>query len=435
MIERKDSGAENAPPELKESVASLMTAFDAFKKKNDERLKEIEKKGTADALTEESLKKLEDAVKKSQDYYAEEHKKLEAAINRKGMNSTAESDAETKEAEDFSKQRGVTVSVDELKSYKSALMGYIRKNNSGNYDETKALSSGSDPDGGYTITPDLSGRIVKLIYETSPVRQVANVLTIGTNTLEGVFDLNDTSSGWVGDTEAPTETTTPKIGEWRIPVHTQYAEPRATQNMLDDASIDIEAWLAAKVADRISRTENTAFISGNGEKKPRGFLTYGAGTPSASAFNTLERIVSGASGAFAASAPGDALINLVFALKAFYRTNANFMMKRATLAEVRKLKDGQGNYLWQPDFATRQGGNLLGFGVVEAEDMPTMAANSLSIAFGDFNAGYQIVDRQGIRILRDALTAKPYVKFYTTKRTGGDVVNFEAIKLLKFATS
>jgi HK97 family phage major capsid protein len=181
--------------------------------------------------------------------------------------------------------------------------------------------------------------------------------------------------------------------------------------------------------------ENTAFVSGNGNKKPRGFLTYAAGTPSSSTFSVIEQLPTGAAGAFASTNPGDAMINLVYSLKAPYREKAVFMMKRATLAEVRKLKDGQGNYLWQPDFQLKQGGTLLGFNVVEAEDMPAIAANSLSIAFGDFKAGYQIVDRQGIRILRDSFTAKPYVKFYTTKRVGGDVVNFEAIKLLKFAVS
>jgi HK97 family phage major capsid protein len=326
--------------------------------------------------------------------------------------------------------------VGAYRNYKSAFRQYLRKNNAGsNVDEIKALSAGSDPDGGFAVTPDMSGRITRLIQETSPVRQVANVATIGTDALEGVNDLNEATSGWIGETEARSETGAPQIGEWRIPVHEQYAEPRATQKLLDDAMFDIEGYLTGKIADRLARMENAAFVNGNGVKKPRGFLTYPAGTPTSSSFSVIEQLPSGKSADFADTDPGDALINLVYALKAPYRERAVFMMKRATLAEVRKLKDGSGNYLWQPDFQMKTGGTLLGFNVTEAEDMPTIAANSLSIAFGDFGSGYQIVDRQGIRILRDSFTAKPYVKFYTTKRVGGDVVNFEAIKLMKFAVS
>lgn len=326
--------------------------------------------------------------------------------------------------------------IDAYRNYKSAFRNYIRKNNAGGQiEEVKALSAGSDPDGGYTVTPDMSGRIAQLVRDTSPMRQVANVVTIGTDALEGVNDLNEATSGWVGETESRPETAAPRIGEYRIPVHEQYAEPRATQKLLDDSLFNVEEWLAGKIAERLARMENESFVTGNGVKKPRGFLTYAAGSPGAASFNVIEQVLSGGSGDFAAEDPGDALINLVYALKSAYRDNAVFMMKRSTPAEVRKLKDNNDNYLWQPDFQQKQGGTLLGFNVIEAEDMPTVGAGSLSIAFGDFNAGYQIVDRQGIRILRDSFTAKPYVKFYTTKRVGGDVVNFEAIKLMKFSTT
>jgi len=264
---------------------------------------------------------------------------------------------------------------------------------------------------------------------------VANIVTIGTDRLEGTRDLDEVTTGWVGETEERSETDSPQIGQYVIPVHEQYAEPRATQRLLDDAMFDVDEWLAGKIADKFARMENTAFINGDGEGKPKGFLTYDGGTPDTQNFSVIERVLSGAAGDFAASDPGDALINLVYSLKAVYRGGAVFMMKRATLAEVRKLKDGDGNYLYHPDFQGGTGGMLLGFPVIEAEDMPEMAADSLSIAFGNFHAGYQIVDRQGLHILRDNLTAKPFVKFYTTKRVGGDVVNFEAIKLMKFAAS
>src|SRR5262249_16168648 len=161
---------------------------------------------------------------------------------------------------------------------------------------------------------------------------------------------------------------------------------RATQKLLDDAMFNVEDYLAGKIAERFARMENTAFITGNGVKKPRGILTYAAGTPSAGTFSVIEQVATGASGDFAPSDPGDALINLVYSLKAPYRERAVFMMRRSTLAEVRKLKDTQGNYLWQPDFQMKEGGTLLGFKIVEAEDMPAIAAGSLSIAFGDFSA-------------------------------------------------
>lgn len=421
------------------AVYDLGRAFEAFKDANDQRLREIERRGAADPLTDMKVNRLNSEISRAIDAADGAKKRvdmIETALSRKGLAGGGD---EWKEAESFLLERKGApgdVGIDAYRQYKSAFRNYIRKNNAGSQvDEIKALSVGSDPDGGYAVTPDLSGRITQLVRETSPMRQVANVITIGTDALEGIHDLNEATSGWVDETESRPETAAPRLGEYRIPVHEQYAEPRATQKLLDDALFNVEEWLAGKIAERLARMENEAFVTGNGVKKPRGFLTYAAGAPSAAGFNVIEQLPSGASGDFAATDPGDALIGLVFALKSAYRENAVFMMKRSTLAEVRKLKDSDGNYLWQPDFQMKQGGTLLGFDVVEAEDMPGMSAGSLSIAFGDFKAGYQIVDRQGIRVLRDSFTAKPYVKFYTTKRVGGDVVNFEAIKLMKFSAS
>lgn len=424
--------------ETKTTLFEMGRAFEAFKEGNDQRLKEIARSGGANPATEAKVDRLNAEISRIEDVARKRFDQIETALNRSPRGASALSEHD--EAAVFAAERkahfGGHLDVGTYRSYKAALHQYLRKNNAGSgVEEIKALSVGSDPDGGFAVTPDMTGRIISLIRETSPVRQVANVVTIGTDALEGVNDLNEATSGWVGETEARNETAAPRIGEWRIPVHEQYAEPRATQKLLDDAMFDVEAYLSAKIAERLARMENTAFITGNGNKKPRGFLTYPAGTPSASAFNVIEQVLSGGSGAFASEDPGDALINLVYSLKAPYREKAVFMMRRSTLAEARKLKDGNDNYLWQPDFQMRQGGTLLGFNVIEAEDMPAIEAGSLSIAFGDFNAGYQIVDRQGIRILRDAFTAKPYVKFYTTKRVGGDVVNFEAIKLMKFASA
>ena len=426
--------------DTRSAVYDLGRAFEAFKEANDQRLREIERRGAADPLTEMKVNRLNGEINRALDAADAAKRRvdqIETALHRSPAHGGGD---EWKEAEMFMLERkgriDTDLGIDGYRQYKSALRSYLRKNNAGSgVDEVKALSVGSDPDGGFTVTPDMSGRIAALVRDTSPMRQVANVITIGTDALEGIHDLNEATSGWVGETEARNETAAPKIGEYRIPVHEQYAEPRATQKLLDDSLFNVEEWLAMKIAERLSRMENESFVTGNGVKKPRGFLTYAAGTPSAAGFSVIEQVASGGAGAFAAENPGDALISLVYALKAAYREKAVFMMKRSTLAEVRKLKDGNDNYIWQPDFQMKQGGTLLGFNVVEAEDMPDISANSLSIAFGDFNAGYQIVDRQGIRILRDSFTAKPYVKFYTTKRVGGDVVNFEAIKLMKFAAS
>lgn len=409
-------------------LSELYRSFELFKEANDERLKDIEAKGAADPLTEIRVSRLNDRFDQ-----------LETALRRSSRGSETKSD-EQEEAAAFALERKHhyhgEVDLKTYRHYKSALGSYLRKNNAGSsLEEIKALSVGSDPDGGFAVPPDLSGRIVSLIHETSPVRQVANVVTIGSDALEGISDLNQATSGWIGETQERDDTDTPQIGAWRIPVHEQYAEPAATQKLLDDAMFDVEGYLARKIADRLSRMENAAFVTGNGVMKPRGFLTYPAGVPSSSSFSVIEQLASGAAGAFPSADPGDALISLVYSLKAAYRDKAVFMMTRGTLGAVRKLKDLEGRYLWQPDFQQQQGGTLLGFKVVEAQDMPELAANSLSIAFGDFSQGYQIVDRLGIRILRDSFTAKPYVKFYTTKRVGGDVVNFEAIKLMKFAVS
>lgn len=417
---------------------AMGSIFEAFKEGNDQRWKEIKANGAADPLTEIKVNRLNAELSKQQDALTAAKRRMDLMETSMKRLPLSKGEDEALEAETFTLERKNHLhgdfGMDAYRQYKSAFRSYVRKNNAGSsIDEIKALSVGSDPDGGYTVTPDISGRIAQLIRETSPMRQVANVAVIGTDALEGINDLNEATSGWVGETETRSETTAPKIGEYRIPVHELYAEPRATQKLLDDSLFNVEEWLAGKIAERFTRMENAAFVNGNGVRQPRGFLTYAAGTPSASAFNVIERISTGANGAFASTNPGDALINLVYSLKSAYRDNAVFMMKRATLAEVRKLKDGNGNYLWQPDFQNKQSGTLLGADVVEAEDMPTIATDSLSIAYGDFNAAYQIVDRQGIRILRDSFTAKPYVKFYTTKRVGGDVVNFEAIKLLKFS--
>jgi len=430
--------------ELKDVIEGLGKTFDEFKSKNDERLAQIEKSGKADPLLDEQLTKINsklDELGAVKDRLSQ----AETALARKSVAADDGTSGKMQEkanqfAKMVAKRRGIPASevvkefgVDGLAEYQKHFSNWMRKGDSysNQPDAMKSLSVGSDPDGGYFVEPDTSGRIVTKIFETSPMRQVANVMTIGTNALEGIYDLDESDAGWVGETQSRPETGTPKIAAWSIPVHEMYAEPRITQKLLDDSMVNVEAWLADKVSTKFARKENAAFVNGDGVGKPRGFLTYASGTTLP---GTIQQRNTGVSGGFATGGAGaDILINTIYGLKQGYRSGSNWFMPRSATSEVRKLKASDGSYLWQPGIMAGQPATLLGYSVIEFEDMPDIAADSLSIAFGDMNEAYQIVDRVGVRVLRDPYTAKPYIKFYTTKRVGGDVLNFEAIKIIKFA--
>ncbi|KEZ12172.1 HK97 family phage major capsid protein [Sphingobium yanoikuyae] len=244
-------------------------------------------------------------------------------------------------------------------------------------------------------------------------------------------------SGWASETGARAETGTPSFNEIAPPSGELYANPAASQAMLDDAQFDVEGWLAGEIAREFAAAEGAAFVNGNGTNKPKGFLTYTTTSEADSvrAFGSLQYVASGAAGAFAGSNPQDKLIDLVQSLRAPYRQGASFVMNSATLAAIRKMKTSDGAFIWQPGLAAGQPATLLGYPVVEAEDMPDIAANSLSIAFGNFQAGYVIAERSDTSILRDPFSNKPFVHFYAVKRIGGAVANSEAIKLMKFAAS
>lgn len=431
--------------EIKKAIEGIRSAFELFKKDNDKAVSMLATKGHVDSLLKEKVERINAAISEGQGKLQAKLDELELKLNRVdllGGQDGADAKEFKKELESFGRLIGAESlpAPEALVEYKKGMNHYLRFGANGfNPDMRATMSVGSEPEGGYWVTPDRSGRIIKFVYETSPMRQVASVMSIGTDALEGLYDLDEgVSGGWVAELQARGETGTPKIGSYRIPVHEQFAQPRTTQKVLDDANVDVGAWLEGKTSDILSRTENTAFLLGDGAGKPRGMLTYPHGIPlgtSPQAFKVVERTATGAAGAFAASDPGDSLIDLIFSLKAIYRTRARFMMARKTVGETRKLKDGQGNYLWQPDFQQTAAGRLLGFGITEAEDMPQIAANSLSISFGDHKQAYQIVDRQGIRVLRDPFTNKGSVLFYTTKRVGGDITNFDALKLLRFAVA
>lgn len=423
-----------------EAVESLHKGFEEFKRANDERIAQIEKKGGADAVTDAKIAKIEADLEKAQKV-ADEAVLAAKRQSRVVTDENGESVDLDKKAHQWANmnaiRRGSPLAKPftnaDLDGYNAAFDTFVRKGEQAmGAEETKALLVGSDPDGGYVVNPDTGGRIVQRVFETSPMRAYASVQVISTDALEGLFDLNEASSGWVGETDARPETNTPQIGKWRIPAFELYARPHATQKLLDDNSINMEAWLAAKVADKFARDESAAFVNGNGTNRPRGFLTYASGTTLP---GQIEQLPTGASGAFAAAPNGgDVLIDALYSLKSPYRANATWFMNRATLRALRKLKDNDGSYLWQPGVQAGQPATVLGYPVASFEDMPAPAANSLSIAVADMREAYQIVDRLGVRVLRDPYSSKPYVQFYTVKRVGGDVVNFEAIKLVRFGT-
>jgi HK97 family phage major capsid protein len=395
--------------DISERVHMLGNAWEQFKAVNDQRLRDIERKGAADPLDVLQLGKINDAL----DGYKDRLARMEVAVAR----------PDTMLGASFGDNGASS-------EHKQAFCHYLRKGADANLQaiEKKALSIGSDPDGGYLVTSTMSQTIVKTVFESSPMRQLAAVETISTDSLELIEDRNSAVAGWTSETGSVSDTATPQIGKKTIPVHELYAQPKATQKLIDDASINVEAWLADKLADIFSRTENTAFVSGNGVGQPRGILTYTAGT----SWGQIQQVISASDGAVTA----DSLFNLYYALKETYAARASFLMNRAVVKAVRLLKEATTNqYLWAPGLSAGVPDTLLGAPVHQASDMPTAATGSLSIALGDFSAAYQIVDRVGIRTLRDPFTDKPFVKFYTTKRVGGDVVNFDAVKLMKLSAS
>lgn len=310
--------------------------------------------------------------------------------------------------------------------------GYLRH---GRETELKSLSGTVAADGGYAVPQEIDTMIARRLVEISPIRAVANVVRTGTSGFRRLISTGGTASGWVSETGARPETASPKLAEIAPPTGELYANPSATQAMLDDAAFDLEGWLAGEIATEFARAEGAAFISGTGTNQPKGFLagTMSAAADQARAFGSLQFIGSGNAAGFD-SAPEAKLIDLVCQLKAPLRQGAVWVMNSTTLASVRKLKTADGAFLWQPGLVDGQPDRLLGYAVIEAEDMPDVAANQFPIAFGNFKAGYLIAERRQTTILRDPYTNKPYVQFYATRRVGGQVMDSDAIKLLKITT-
>jgi HK97 family phage major capsid protein len=301
--------------------------------------------------------------------------------------------------------------------------------------ETKAASIGVGPKGGVAVPVVIDEVIDRVLRAQSPLRSVAQVVEIGSANYRKLITTTGVISGWVSETAARPETETPDFAEIAPPMGELYANPAASQAMLDDAVFDVEGWLGEEIGREFARAEGVAFVSGDGINKPRGFLTApnSALDDNARAFGTLQFVTSGAAGNFAATNPQDRLIDLVHALAAPYRQGAVFVMNSGTLARVRKMKDLDGAFLWQPALAADQPATLLGYPVIEAAAMPDVATDSLSIAFGNFQAGYLIAQRRETVVLRDPFSNKPFVHFYATKRVGGAVVDSRAIKLMRFS--
>jgi HK97 family phage major capsid protein len=301
--------------------------------------------------------------------------------------------------------------------------------------ELKALTSAPDGAGGYAVPEELDARIDRTLTAISPIRAIANVVKVGSAGYRKLVTTGGTPSGWAGETDERLESPTPLFIEIAPPFGELYANPAASQAMLDDAAFDVEAWLAGEIATEFARAEGAAFVAGSGVNRPKGFLAAptSAAVDGVRPFGTLQFIASGAAGGFPANNPQDKLVDLVQSLRPPYRQGAAFVMNSATAAKIRKFKTADGAFVWQPGLVAGQPDTLLGYPVVEAEDMPDVAADSLSIAFGNFRAGYLIAERTETQILRDPFTHKPFVHFYATKRVGGQVSNSEAIKLMKFA--
>lgn len=384
--------------------AEFMGAFEEFKRTNDGRLKELEKRGQTDALTEEKLGRLNQALDGAK-----------AAMERLSLEKVRPA-----------LEAGRTDLGDE---YKDAFSAYVKRG------EEKALSIGSNPDGGYLVPSETESEITKRLTAVSPIRAIASVRNVSSTVYKKPVTLTGPAVGWVAETASRPQTNSQTIDLIDFPTAELYAMPAATSAFLDDAAVDVGQWIADEVNAAFAEQETAAFVNGNGTNKPKGFLQEVQVAESAWAWDKLGYIATGVSGAWPAGDASDVLIDLVYALKAGYRQNASWVMNRKTQAAVRKLKDADGNYLWSPGAAAGAKATLLGFDLVEAEDMPDVAAAATPVAFGDFRRGYLVVDRTGVNVLRDPYSAKPYVLFYTTKRVGGGVQDFDAIKLLKFSVS
>ena len=393
--------------EVKKLMEKLTTEFEQFKTENDRRLKEVELKGRADPLTEEKINKHSSAIGALEKSINE----LVAKLNRPGA--------------------GVgQAATEEQAEHRKLFAKYMKKGqDAGLADlQQKLLQIGVDGDGGYAVPEELDRNIGRMETDAMPMEGLVSSLTMGGESYEKLYDLEGATSGWVGETDDRPETDTPEVGSFKPVYGELYANPFATQKMLDDAFFDVEAWLTESVARKFAEDLDAAIVSGNGVVKPKGILAYSlAATADATrAWGVIEKMHSGGAGTLTA----DNLIDLTLKLKPGYRQNAKWLMASATVGYIRKLKDANDQYLWQPSIQAGQPSVLLGHALVEDENVPAMASGAHSVIFGDYKRAYKLINIKGIRVLRDPYTAKPKVGFYTTKRVGGGVEDTSALKVL-----
>lgn len=397
---------------LPAALTALTADWESFKTEQNAALAELKKTGANDPLTLEKIERANADITT-----------LTSAVN------------EAKAAIDALRvggggSEGVSA---EAREHATAFNQFFRKGAEAGLRELEvkaALTTDSDPSGGYLVPEQTDAEIDRVLGTVSAIRSISRVVSIGGGTYKKIVNLGGTGSGWVAERAARPETGSPSLSEISINAGELYANPATTQRLLDDASFDVERWLAEEVSVEFAEEEGAAFVSGDGINKPRGFLSYTTAANASYAWGGLGYVVTGAAADFASSNPGDALIDLYYGLKAGYRAGASFVTSDAILGKIRKFKDGQGNYLWAPPTADMPG-TILGKPVVTDDNMPNVAAGAFPVAFGNFSRGYLISDVGATAVLRDPYTNKPYVHFYTTKRVGGAVVNFEAIKLLK----
>ena len=396
-------------------IGDINHAFAAFRETNDERMAQLERRMAGEVVTEEKLARIDRALD-------EKKRRLDNSILEKSR-----------------PRMGVELHDNDplLREHKGAFRDYMRSGESAGLKalEEKALSAGSGADGGFLVPVPAEREILRRMTAASPIRAIASVREISTATYRKAFSTSGPASGWVAEADPRPETNNQKLADMSFPAMELYAMPAATQSLLDDAAVDVELWIAEEVDSAFAEQESAAFVNGNGVNRPAGFLSYPKSTMAAWSWGKTAYVPTGAAGALPAANPSDVLVDLIYSVRAGYRQNARFVMNRKTQSSIRKLKASTGEYLWQPPTGLGQSASLMNFPLVESEDMPDISADSFSIAFGDFQRGYLVVDRRGVRILRDPYSAKPYVLFYTTKRVGGGVQDFDAIKLLKFGTA
>jgi len=386
-------------------IAELQTAFKAFKDEHSEQVQAL-KKGQEDVVRNEKVERINSAITDLQSAVDEMNSKLAAASLGAG---------------------GKPGQTPEQVEYAKAFNAHFRKG-----DVQAALTKGSDADGGYLAPMEWDRTITDKLKLVSPIRRYATVQAISGAGFKKLFNDRAVGSGWVGETAARPQTSTPQLGQLDFTPGEIYANPAASQQLLDDSEVNIEQWLANEVDTEFARQEGIAFLSGDGVNKPFGFLNYATGGTAAARhpWGAIEVINSGAAAAFTS----DALIDMIYALPSEYAGNARFFANRLSFGGIRKLKDGQGNYLWQPSYQAGEPSTLAGVPLVDVPDMPAAAAGNLALAYGDMAETYLVIDRMGIRVLRDPFTNKPFVHFYTTKRVGGGVKNPASMKLMRIGT-